>query len=40
MCSCDKIAFGTNEHLLILKVKISCDAKLMFLPDKTSGHRK
>ena len=26
----DKIAFGTNKHLLILKVKVSGDAKLFF----------
>ena len=34
ICSCDEIAFGTNKHLLILKVKISDDAKLIFLHDK------
>ena len=35
--SCDKIAFGTIKHLLILKVKIPTftDANLFFLLDKT-----
>ena len=40
ICSCDKTAFGTNTHLLILICKISDDAKLFFLHDKTCGHRK
>ena len=40
ICSCDKIAFRTNKLLLILKVKISGNAKLFFLHDKTCGHRK
>ena len=40
ICSCDKIAFGTNKHLPILKVKISGDAKLFFLDDTTYGQRK
>ena len=41
ICSCDKIAFGTNKHLLLLISKISSDyTKLFFLHDKTCGHRK
>ena len=32
----EKIAFGTNKHLLILVSKNIRDAKLIFLHDKTS----
>ena len=40
ICNCDEIVFGTNEHVLILKVKISGDAKRIFLHHRTCGHRK